>query len=343
MQCIGKYQISISSFIKLLSMKKILLFMVLIAIGTLSNAQTEFVLRFDHRLDDKAFALNQEATSPAGTKYKLTRLQYYISGVTITHDGGQKLILNNLYLFVDPSKPASASFSLGTLSGISNIEKIEFAVGVDVASNHLDPASYPSSHPLAPKNPTMHWGWTSGYRFIAVEGKAARANGLFLDDIAIHTVGDFNFTIKSYNINSKPENGKSYIDMKAEYNLLFDGITLAGGNNNHGESGSAAMLCSNASLKVFSPSTLNATTNLLNNKYSKTVYGSNGISIQYSLPENNKHYFNLYDSNGKGISESVIHSSEGSIHIDDQIISGSYYYTFEKGNQIVSTGKLFKR
>lgn len=324
-------------------MKNFLLLIFFIAFQQLSKAQTEFILRFDHKLDGKKFALNQEATSPLGTKYKLTRLQYYISGIKITHDAGQELNLNNVYLFVDPSKSTSKEFTLGTLSNITTIEEIEFAVGVDAASNHLDPASYPASHPLAPKNPTMHWGWTSGYRFIALEGKAARNNGLFLDDVAIHTVDDRNFKLKSYHVIGTPENGKIYIDMIAEYNLLLDGITIAGGVNNHSESGSAADLCDNASQKVFSPASPTSTNNVYNNNLSEVIYSSNQVYVKYSFPSISKINFNLYDSNGKTIQEASINTKEGTLNIDNQIMVGTYFYTFTQDHKIVSTGKLVKR
>lgn len=324
-------------------MKNFLLLIFFIAFQQLSKAQTEFILRFDHKLDGKKFALNQETTSPLGTKYKLTRLQYYISGIKITHDAGQELNLNNVYLFVDPSKSTSKEFTLGTLSNITTIEEIEFAVGVDAASNHLDPASYPASHPLAPKNPTMHWGWTSGYRFIALEGKAARNNGLFLDDVAIHTVDDRNFKLKSYHVIGTPENGKIYIDMIAEYNLLLDGITIAGGVNNHSESGSAADLCDNASQKVFSPASPTSTNNVYNNNLSEVIYSSNQVYVKYSFPSISKINFNLYDSNGKTIQEASINTKEGTLNIDNQIMVGTYFYTFTQDHKIVSTGKLVKR
>lgn len=325
-------------------MKKLLLLFLLIALGQLSQAQTEVMLRFDHRLDGKAFALNQEATSPKGTKYKTTRLQFYISGLKITHDGAQELALNNVYLFVDPSNPNSNEFSLGTFSNISTIEKIDFGIGVDAASNHLDPASYAPDHALAPKNPTMHWGWTAGYRFISLSANAARTNGSFLDVVNIEGLGDTNFKTKSYPAQTSIENGKIYIDFSAEYNLLLDGIVIAGGVNNHGETGSAAVLIANGSQKVFSPFIHHtATKDAYNNLYSKVIYGGNAIFIKYSFISNSKLEFKLYDLNGKTIQESILNTKEGILNINDQVPTGSYFYSFTQEQQVVSTGKLVKR
>ncbi|MBK8485910.1 MAG: T9SS type A sorting domain-containing protein [Saprospiraceae bacterium] len=323
-------------------MNKLFFLMVCFVLGSYVQAQVETILRVDHLLAGQPFKLNQEATSPMGTKFKLTRLQYYISGIKITHDGGQVLLLNKLYLFVDPSKPSSKEFILGALNGVSSVEKIEFAVGVDALSNHLDPASYPANHPLAPKNPTMHWGWTSGYRFIAVEGKAARSNGSFLDDIAIHTVGDENFKTKVHDVTSSLESGKLYINMKAEYNQLFDGIILDGGNTNHSESGSAAEICTNASLKVFSPVAPTATKDVYNNARTQALYTADGILIKYSFAAGSNLQFQVFDSNGKLMQTDRIRSNEGILKIPSQILSGTYYYSFLQGNQTLSTGKFSK-
>ncbi len=324
-------------------MKKLLLFLVLIAFGKLIYGQSEVILRFDHRLDGKKFALNQEATSPKGTKYKVTRLQFYLSGLKITHDGGQELSLSTVYLFVDPSVPSSSEFSLGVLPNVTSIEKIEFACGVDAASNHLDPASFPLNHPLAPKNPTMNWGWTAGYRFISLSANAARTNGSFIDAVNIEGLGDSNYKVKSYPVSGTIENGKIYIEMIAEYNKLLEEIVIAGGATNHGETGSAAVLVANASQKVFSPSSPTATKDIYKNNLSEVVYVSNDVFVKYSFPSISNLSFNLYDLNGNTIQETRIQSKEGRIAIENQLNAGNYFYAFTQGNQTLSTGKISKR
>ncbi|MDQ3142866.1 MAG: T9SS type A sorting domain-containing protein [Bacteroidota bacterium] len=323
-------------------MKNILFTMMLVTFGSFIQAQPELVLRFDHRLDGKVFALNQEVISPMGTKYKLTRLQYYISGLKITHDGGQELILRDVYLFVDPSKPSSKEFSLGVHHDITYIDSIEFAIGVDSSSNHLDPASYSATHPLAPKNPTMHWGWTAGYRFISLSGNAARANGSFIDLINIEGLGDINFKTKTYPVQSKLENGKIYMDMKAEYNKLLENIVIVGGANNHGETGSAAVLLANASQMVFN-GVQTASQDVYENTLSEVVYSSGGVFINHTFPFNTNLQFYLYDSKGIVIQLSKVNTNEGTIVIDNQLIAGNYFYAFIEGNKTVSTGKIVKR
>lgn len=303
-------------------------------------SQMELKVRLDHRIDGKKFAYNQEATSPLGSKYKLTRLQYYLSGFVIVHDGGQELVLNDIYFLVDPSNPNYEELSLGFQTGITNVEKIKFAIGVDAASNHLDPASYPPGHPLAYQNPTMHWGWTSGYRFIALEGKAARANNQFIDNIAIHTVGDVNYLVNSYDVQSKVDNGIMYIEMKAEYNMILDEIIIAGGQVNHSETGSAAVQCFNATTKVFSASSATSTNEVYNNNLSNVVYQQNQIEIHYDLSASGKLVFNLYNSFGQLVEEKKLNSTTGKINVNESISSGHYYYLITDQGKPATSGKI---
>ena len=58
--------------------------------------------------------------------------------------------MTDMYLLVRPA--VDSMYDLGSHPDITNVESITFSVGVDQAHNHLDPASYPASHPLAPQN-----------------------------------------------------------------------------------------------------------------------------------------------------------------------------------------------
>ena len=132
----------------------------------------------------RKLAFNTGYTTPAGYPLKFTRLQYYISQMEITHDGGQVTPMTDLYILANGLVPKD--FDLGSYA-IDEVEKISFYIGVDQQSNHSDPALWPSGHALALQFPTMHWGWAAGYRFAAIEGKAG--NGFFFT-YQIHALGD---------------------------------------------------------------------------------------------------------------------------------------------------------
>lgn len=53
----------------------------------------------------------------------------------------------------------------------SDITALRFDVGVDTSIYTTDPLTLPEDHALAPKVPSMYWGWAMGHTFIAIEGK----------------------------------------------------------------------------------------------------------------------------------------------------------------------------
>ena len=126
------------------------------------------LLRINHELGTTPFALNTGAKNNLNDDFNISRLEYYLSQFTIVHDGGMETNMNNIYALVDAS--VATDIQLGN-HNITSVEAVKFYIGVDSATNHTDPASYSSTHALAPKSPSMHWGWASGYRFAALEGK----------------------------------------------------------------------------------------------------------------------------------------------------------------------------
>jgi cytochrome c peroxidase len=71
---------------------------------------------------------------------------------------------------------------------------VRFAVGVQPGANHADPSRLGPDHPLHPVVNGLHWGWTGGYIFMALEGhwqydhaEAGRTGGY-----SYHLAGDTN-------------------------------------------------------------------------------------------------------------------------------------------------------
>ena len=151
--------------------------------AVMANAQVDVSIHMHQKLGDQPFGYNSVVQTAAGYYIKVTRLQYYISEVKLIHDGGQITPVTDQYFLVTPT--VDSILELGNFD-ITSLEGIEYSLGVDAGHNHLDPASYPSSHPLAPKNPSMHWGWTAGYRFIALEGFAGATSGAVTNNFQIH-------------------------------------------------------------------------------------------------------------------------------------------------------------
>ena len=211
------------------------------------TAWSQQSIRFsiDHQLGGTAFGSSVTAQNDLGNDFRTERLQFYISQIELVHDGGQITPVPNTWFLVDANVPfdeSLGSFSIGTL------EAIRFGIGVEQAANHLDPASYAMTHPLAPKNPSMHWGWQAGYRFVCMEGKAGSA----LDQVyEVHALGDNNYKIQQITTTGLSQGSDLVVSLTADYAKALDGVDVNSGLIRHGTSGEAVDLLDNFALKVF--------------------------------------------------------------------------------------------
>lgn len=236
-------------------MKKTLIIAALFAVTSGVFAQTSVHLELKHLLGNDAFQLNQAAQNDMGNDFNVTRLEYYISEIEIIHDGGKRTKATDVYLMVNAGKPGT--FDLGSYD-VTSIEGIRFSIGVDPSVNNDDPSKWPSGHPLAPKAPSMHWGWTSGYRFVALEGKSGSN---FAQDFEVHALGNNNYFTLEIPTTAKSDNGNLIITLNADYTKAISGIDLSSGVITHGDYAEAVTLLKNFNVKVFSA--LDGSTNVL--------------------------------------------------------------------------------
>lgn len=212
-------------------MKRILLLLSFVALSFGLNAQMDVYLRINHKLGADAFAMNATATNNLGNEFTFGRLQYYISEITLIHDGGTETMVPDTWILADAGQPLD--MLLGNFN-VNALESIRFGIGVDSAHNHLDPASYAMSHALAPKSPSMHWGWASGYRFAALEGRSGANLG---QSYEIHTVEDENYFTTSVITTGDAISNGLRVDLDADYEMAMKNIDVSSGPTNHGAGG----------------------------------------------------------------------------------------------------------
>lgn len=220
------------------------------------STQTEYVLRIQHRLMNQTFQLNQVAQNDLNMAFKVDRLQYYVTRISLVHDGGQTYaISDDTMALINAATASYSDISLGFLSGITNVEGIQFHIGVFAPRNNADPSQYPANHPLAPQNPSMHWGWSSGYRFLVFEGKSG-AN--FAQTFQLHGLWNENYRATALiPTNSSTNNNKEYIHVKADYEKGLSSIQLDNGPIDHGTNREDSVALLNFSNQVFSASSAN--------------------------------------------------------------------------------------
>ncbi|KAB2807683.1 MbnP family protein [Phaeocystidibacter luteus] len=315
-------------------MKKALL-LIISLISTSLVAQMDVYFRVMHNWDGQPFAVNSPAVTQDGDNLQLDRLQYYISGIELHHDGGQTTALPTTYILADAR--TTTQVNLGN-HAITTLDSISFSIGVDQNANHADPAGYNASHPLAPKSPSMHWGWSAGYRFVAVEGGAGSN---LSNNMEIHALGDQNYFSQTVVTNGADMGGYLVIQLDAEYLNSFSGISVNNGLINHGETGAAVKLMENFRDSVFTPSqaTVNPvgldeyTVSALELKPNPTSQGYSLLTLEEMMTGE----LTITDLTGKCIySTSVENQGEVLVYIEN---TGMYIVTVQTDSS-VSTSKL---
>jgi hypothetical protein len=230
-------------------MKKLSILTLLVATMFVATAQQDVYLKINHKLGSSNFAFNQTTTNNLSNSFNFDRLEYYIAEITLRYDGGQDTTLDT-YILVDAG--TTTNQLLGTFN-FTNLESISFGVGVNTPYNNDDPNLWPAGHPLAPKSPSMHWGWAAGYRFAALEGKT----GSNMTSIwQIHALGNRNYTIQTIPTTGLTMGNKTTIELNADYAKALDNITVNGNLITHGEIAESVTLLNNFANGVFTIGTV---------------------------------------------------------------------------------------
>ncbi len=204
-------------------MKAILALLSLLITVAVTAQEVPVTLKFQHAIVDEVLAPGEVYPSIQGN-FMVTRLSYYLSDIELIHDGGQRYAFDDLYVLVHGFQD---TYDLG-MADIQEIEGIAFNIGVDSVTNHEDPALWPSEHPLSFQSPSMHWGWLSGYRFLAIEGLLdGNQDGDPEKVWEFHVVGDELLTHVEVMLDDpQPVSVGTEVNLHADYLKLFDQLSM---------------------------------------------------------------------------------------------------------------------
>lgn len=300
--------------------------------------QNALKLEINHKLGSNAFAVNQTATNNLGHSFNLNRLQYYMSGFEITHDGSQTTTLTGVYALVDATAPVQ--IDLGNYPGITNVEAIKFSIGVNTPENNADPSLWPATHPLAPKSPSMHWGWASGYFFIALGGNSSPSLNQQLE---LHALGNANYFSQTIVTTASVVGNDKVITINADYEMALKNISVSSGLVLHGSSGANATMVTNFKNYVFtaqnsSPVGIEEKGNVKN---SLSIYPNPSDGGKFTLSSTLKgeeYNFKITDVTGKTIGSGKLNNAANNqFTIENR---GVYFVTLLEGSATISTQKL---
>lgn len=130
----------------------------------------ELTLGFQLRWRGAPLAVpSAELVGAEGRVLRVTRFAALVSGVALARADGGAVRLDGQYGFID----AETGRLTVTLKNVpeGDYAGLEFQLGVPAAVNHTDPAQWAAGHPLNPIVNGLHWGWSGGYVFAAIEGR----------------------------------------------------------------------------------------------------------------------------------------------------------------------------
>lgn len=291
-------------------MKKIYFAFSALLFATAAHSQSKTViLNVEHRIGTDTCATGVEGINNLGNPFKLNRIQYYMDEIILAHDGGSSDTAAALALVDGFSE---TSLNLGTFT-VDSLESIRFAIGVNASLNHLDPTTYNPNHPLAPKSPSMHWGWTAGYRFIAAEGMGSST---FNQIFEFHGLGDGNYAHLTLPTLGTPVGSDTLmITITANYNELFRGINLGSGLISHGETGGAAQTLHNINNYVFTSSEGNAALGLTEKTHAVGIY-PNPSNGQFIIESSVAGTYEVLDVQGRKIMKGTLDLGANKVNLN---------------------------
>lgn len=192
-------------------------------------------LNLHHMVGPIAFAFNTDFTDDYGNNYQFTRADWYlrIPGF-LEQDNITPIVSTNTYFKIDPSR---TELTHGTIAP-TTLHNMQWGVGVDSVTNHLDPNTYATGSALSNQSPSMHWGWSSGYIFCVLEGLVdIDGNGSYDpgENFALHVGMDGNYRDgANLYVNAEvTDGGTTNIQLNVDYSAFIDSVDLSTENSTH--------------------------------------------------------------------------------------------------------------
>jgi hypothetical protein len=148
-----------------------------------------------------------------------------LSEVSLVREDDSRELLGDGYLWVD-FKSGRTSFDYDQSIPAGNYKAVHVKLGLDSAVNHGDPTQWPAGHPLNGFVSGLHWGWSGGYIFQAIDGNwrnagETKTSGFSFHDATMPMVRDFEWAFPS-----TVELGANGAEVKVEFKAekLLDGV-----------------------------------------------------------------------------------------------------------------------
>ena len=312
---------------------KIIIIAIVIALSCNLLLATEVNLNINYNVDGTEFELNKEYTNANGVKYKITRFEYYMHGIELDDQEVGIYVLANGNI---------RSHNLGD-HDLQTVNNLTLSFGVASSDNiGVDPNSFGAFHPLAPKNPSMHWGWNAGYRFWAIEGISdPDGDGQYDKSFQYHILGDE--SLRTISIPVKTNNSEGVITMMVDFDIqkLLSPVDMTQFGIFHdfyNNSQEVRELVDNITTSKVVSSQVQTSVETIANDLD---ISPNPVISHLNL--NNKYINQDYDIitiEGNRVINGTINSNQISL---DNINTGTYFIRIYDENGIINSAKFVKR
>jgi cytochrome c peroxidase len=143
--------------------------LILACFGQIAMAAPKLEMLLTPKLNGVPIAFDRLAyTNAQGQSLSVSRLDLLLSDFAVHTSDGTWLEQPNWQAWLALASGRSR-FSITNLPDLA-IDRIRFHIGLPPQVNHSNPAQYAPDHALNPNLNGMHWSWSGGYIFFALEG-----------------------------------------------------------------------------------------------------------------------------------------------------------------------------
>lgn len=318
-------------------MKKIITLLIVVIGFTALSQNKSLYLKFPPLVGGVDYTMNSIVQDLNGNYMQVQDFNYYLSNIHIIHDGGQDLDLSDTIILV---KGGEFEFLMGSFD-ITNIEQINFGVGVPQAVNHLDITQYPSGHFLSFQTPSMHWGWTSGYKFLLCDGKGdANSDGTPETLFQLHDLGDANYKNVQLPVVGTVYASHIVLPINCNIDEWIYGANPSTVGVQHGTTGINASTMSNVNSRAVFTQAASASLNEAV-EHGEMYFVSHSENLEFIWKDlTGINHFKLIDMSGRVLSTEVSTQVNGT-HSVSNLKAGQYIFTvYDNNNRVINSIKI---
>jgi hypothetical protein len=141
-----------------------------------SEETGEINIEFDNHVGDDDLQLNTDYTNASGESFRITKLNYYISNISLKTKGGFEYVVpqDSSYFLVSEDHEDSQKINIKNIPA-GDYNEITFIIGVDSLRSTMDLSKRTGVLDPAQGHDGMYWVWNSGYIFFKMEGTSPAA------------------------------------------------------------------------------------------------------------------------------------------------------------------------